>query len=423
MVRRSILIVGTLLLMAFLLSACAGEPGPVGPVGPAGPAGPEGPQGPPGKEGPAGPQGEAAQAAAAEYVGSTTCGGCHKELYDTFLNSGHPWIMNKITDSSSPVYPYVKLDQPPEGYTWDDISYVIGGYNYKAYFMDQNGFIITDMPGAVVSDTTYLNQYNYANPLLGKDAGWVAFHAGEKELKSDCGACHTTGYNANGNQDSLPGIVGTWAEPGVQCEACHGPGSLHITNPMGIAMKIERDPEMCGECHHRGEVNQIEASEGFVHNNAQYNELFQSKHLTLGCTTCHNPHEGVVQLSEAGVATTRTVCENCHWQQATFQNNDMHKNMGFDCVECHMPRMAVAAWSDPAKFSGDIRSHLMAIDPYQIEQFETITDTNGIATQYSLSEIGLNFACRHCHGAGLGTPKTDEELINAAAGYHNRPAP
>ena len=76
-----------------------------------------------------------------------------------------------------------------------------------------------------------------------------------------------------------------------------------------------------------------------------------------------------------------------------------------------------------AKFSGDIRSHLMAIDPYQIEQFETITDTNGIATEYSLSEIGLNFACRHCHGAGLGTPKTDEELINAAVGYHNRPAP
>jgi hypothetical protein len=30
----------------------------------------------------------------------------------------------------------------------------------------------------------------------------------------------------------------------------------------------------------------------------------------------------------------------------------------------------------------------------------------------------LNFVCRHCHGAGLGNPKTDEELIQAATGYH-----
>ena len=123
--------------------------------------------------------------------------------------------------------------------------------------------------------------------------------------------------------------------------------AVYTSQSMGISMKVGRDPEMCGECHHHGEVNRVEASEGFVHNNSQYNEMFQSKHLTLSRTACHNPHEGVVQLSEAGVATTWTECENCHWQQAAFQNNATHKNMGFDCVECHMPRMAVAAWSHP----------------------------------------------------------------------------
>ena len=88
-----------------------------------------------------------------------------------------------------------------------------------------------------------------------------------------------------------------------------------------------------------------------------------------------------------------------------------------------MPRIVKTAWGDAEKFTGDIRTHMMAIDPYQIEQFETITDTLGTASQISLSEIGLNFACRHCHGAGLGSPKTDEELMNAAAGYHDRPTP
>jgi hypothetical protein len=88
-----------------------------------------------------------------------------------------------------------------------------------------------------------------------------------------------------------------------------------------------------------------------------------------------------------------------------------------------MPRLIKSAWADAEKFTGDIRTHRMAIDPTQIEQTVTITDTQGTASQTILAQIGLNFACRHCHGAGIGSPKTDEELIEAATGYHDRPAP
>jgi predicted methyltransferase len=78
--------------------------------------------------------------------------------------------------------------------------------------------------------------------------------------------------------------------------------------------------------------------------------------------------------------------------------------------------MVVSAWGDPDTYTGDIRTHLMSIDPYQIEQF------NEDGTQ-ALSQIGLNFACRHCHGSGIGSEKTDEELIQAAVDYHARPTP
>jgi hypothetical protein len=37
-------------------------------------------------------------------------------------------------------------------------------------------------------------------------------------------------------------------------------------------------------------------------------------------------------------------------------------------------------------------------------------------------QIGLNFACRHCHNGIAGSEKTDQELVNAAYGYHDRPA-
>ena len=237
--NRSVWVIGIILVSAVLLAACAGAEGPIGPVGPAGPAGPEGPQGPNGPAGPAGPAGVAGPVAA-DYVGSATCGGCHPDTYDVFMKSGHPWQLSPIVDGQPPEYPFSELTQPPDGYSWDDISYVVGGYNLKARFLNKEGYIITDAPGAS-GDSSYLNQYNFANQLLGKSAGFVSFHAGEENLPYDCGSCHTTGYSPQGNQDDLPGIVGTWAAPGVQCEECHGPGSLHIQNPQVVAMRIDRD--------------------------------------------------------------------------------------------------------------------------------------------------------------------------------------
>jgi hypothetical protein len=58
----------------------------------------------------------------------------------------------------------------------------------------------------------------------------------------------------------------------------------------------------------------------------------------------------------------------------------------------------------------------MAIDPDQIGQF---TEDGS----QSLSELGLDFACRHCHNEnGMASPKSDAELQEAARGIHDEPA-
>lgn len=414
---RKWLIFTILLVSTLLLAACAGAAGPAGPAGPPGPAGPEGPQGPPGPAGavgPAGPAGEGAAGGAvgAEYVGTETCGACHTEIKDVFMMSGHPWKLNPVIDGQPPDYPFTDLPELPEGYTWDDILYVIGGYNWKARFVNQEGYIITNPPGET-GDTEYLNQYNFANPVVGNEAGWVTYHSGEENKPYNCGSCHTTGYNPEGNQDGLPGLVGTWTEPGIRCEECHGPGSLHAQNPRGVAMQIDRSPELCGECHIRGAVESVNASGGFIQHHEQYEELFQSKHITIGCVTCHDPHTGVIQLREAGEPTTRTACENCHFQQAEYQDSDVHPAVA-QCIDCHMPRISKSAVGNADMFTGDLRTHLMAIDPLQVGQF---TEDGS----ESLSQISLDFACRHCHvEGGTATPKTDQELIDKAVGYHDR---
>ena len=217
--NRFFWIFGALVLILVLsLSACAGPEGPQGVPGPAGPAGPEGPQGPIGPAGPAGPEGpqgapgeagEVAAQAGAEYAGAQVCAGCHSDIAEVFNLSGHPYKLNQVVNSQGPEYPFTEVTELPEGYSWEDILYVIGGYNWKYRFVGLDGYIITNPKDGV--DPEFLNQYNFPNPVTGSEGGWVTYHSGEENVPYDCGACHTTGYNPTAVNE-LPGIVGTWAE-------------------------------------------------------------------------------------------------------------------------------------------------------------------------------------------------------------------
>lgn len=70
----------------------------------------------------------------------------------------------------------------------------------------------------------------------------------DKQFNLDCVGCHVTGYDKPG------GSTVTYVEglSGVQCEVCHGPGSLHIADPAD-AERIAQAParSLCaGACHH-----------------------------------------------------------------------------------------------------------------------------------------------------------------------------
>ena len=326
------------------------------------------------------------------------------------MMSGHPWKLTKVVDGKSPQFPFTAIEALPQGYTWDDILYVIGGYNWKARFVNKEGYIITDEPGKT-GNGEYLNQWNFTNDIVGKQAGWVKYNSGKEKLPYNCGSCHTTGYSPQGNQDGLPGLVGTWKQEGIRCEECHGFGSLHVQDPQGAPMDVERDAELCGKCHRRDNVENVNTKGGFIEHHEQYEEMYQSKHITINCVICHDPHSGVVQLRQAELQATRTTCANCHTKQTQVQNNEKHVVMNLACIECHMPRIVKTAWGDVEKFTGDIRTHLMAIDPKSTVTFDA--DGNLVNSQ-----IGLDWACKHCHVPGSGMEKSDEDLLKGAAGYH-----
>jgi hypothetical protein len=81
--------------------------------------------------------------------------------------------------------------------------------------------------------------------------------ASGKDMKDRaCVQCHTTGFGQPG------GFVSAEKTPklkGVGCEACHGPGSIHVQVMMMAAMNDENPKD-------------------------------KKISKNLGCSTCHNPH-------------------------------------------------------------------------------------------------------------------------------------
>ncbi|MDH3943452.1 MAG: cytochrome c family protein [Anaerolineae bacterium] len=392
---------------ALFITACLGGAGPEGPVGPAGPPGPPGPAGPPGDDATLG-QG---------YIGSEKCGVCHEGEYAAFTLSGHPYKLTRITAGEAPSFPYDSetggVLELPEGYGWEDISYVIGGYGWKARFINQEGYIITDLPGESGNDD-YLNQYNFANDDVGNDEGWVGYHAGEENLPYDCGGCHTTGYRPEGHQNDMPGIIGTWELEGIQCEACHGPGSQHSEDPHAVSMPVEYASQLCGECHVRGNPAEMDASGGFEKHHQQYEDLFNSRHFAVSCVTCHDPHASAIYEDEEinpemGIIQT---CESCHWEY-TARKVSKHSAGIVACTACHMPPMAKSAVGNIDIYTGDVHSH----------QFSINTDPN--APQFSedgsfvMPYITLQYACMWCHNGEVYSEKDIDTLVSFAEGYHN----
>ena len=403
MYRTSSFSTSLLMIVCFFLSGCTGSQGAQGPLGPAGPPGPLGPIGPAGQD----------ATASQTFIGSAECGACHEDIYASFNLSGHSHALTKIDNGDSPELPYTdannQLPEPPEGQTWNDLAYMVGGYGWKALFIAKDGYIVT-------GDDSAATQYNFANEAVGATADWVPYHPGE-QIPFDCGICHTTGYAPQGHEDNLDGINGTWALPGIQCERCHGPGSRHAEDPQGVRMVVERASQLCGECHVHDNPALIDANDGFEKHQLQFEDLYNSKHFALDCIDCHDPHASAIFADETvnpnqGI---RQVCETCHWQNEAVQNN--RKHLGVDCIDCHMPPMAKSAQGNLDLFIADVRSHQFAIN------------TDPKAAQFSddglfvMPYLTLAYACGHCHNDRDASMLDLETLAGVAEGYHTKPTP
>jgi hypothetical protein len=317
-------------------------------------------------------------ALSAQYEGAEYCYDCHDQQYYQWLTSGHRLILMRGEDARN------RQLTLPDGLTWDDVRFVVGGNKTRALYLDIEGYLYTPASGA--------NQYNL---LTGE---WTDYHKGETRLY-DCGSCHTTGYQPAGFPPNLPGISGTFALPGVQCEHCHGPG-----NAMDEG---DTDAAFCGECHNHGPSNAISASAGFIRSEGQYNEFRAGPHAALskGCVSCHDPH----QSAKFGISAE---CSQCHSSEANAYAGTLMAKVGVECEDCHMPPATLSA-QPLGPHEGDMSTHIFYIDTDPAANMFTQNGSN-VVLSGGKAAVTLDFACQRCHqGASLG------ELARFARDFHD----
>ncbi len=213
---------------------------------------------------------------------------------------------------------------------------------------------------------------------------------------SACNLCH-------------PAVYTEWEKtlhnPFVGCEVCHGPGSEHVLTQSPQFIKIDTSSKQCGLCHKRNDGTIIEAKDGFIKNQQQYNEFTATKHGNIvECVTCHNPHFSVSIESKKAIKTT---CRECH----TTQNIDLLME-NVDCIQCHMPFAVYKTNSIGLGLyrKGDQRTHVVRIktEANPEEMFTAVGDA--LRRDGKGAFITDNFSCLGCHN-GIDARLHDFESV------------
>lgn len=121
-------------------------------------------------------------------------------------------------------------------------------------FMGITGLVIAqDAPAPAAA--TYLGEAKCKMCHSKQHATWMKMDhskalsalSAEEQKKPECVKCHVTGY---GEATGFESVEKTPNLANVQCEACHGAGSLHMKAPMADKKKTINGKGIdCRECH------------------------------------------------------------------------------------------------------------------------------------------------------------------------------
>lgn len=327
----------------------------------------------------------------ARYVGINTCKLCHQDIYNSFIKTGmgksfdvatkeksvadfsHPVIYDKEKDffysaswkNDSLYFTEFRLKGRDTLFKRvEQVNYIVGsGQHTNSHIQSVNGYL-NQMPM-----TYYAQKKKWDLPPGFEEGHNTRF---SRKIGLECMSCHNSYPNyVLGSENKYNGV-----QEGINCERCHGPGSIHvaqrqtgskidtskyidysIVNP--AKLPIDRQFDICQRCHLQGNAvlkegksffdfkpgmklndfmtvflpkyenaddefimashaDRLKQSQCFI---KSYESVTSSASVTgalkpykeaLTCVTCHNPH---VSVRETNKEVFNEACKNCHGQE------------------------------------------------------------------------------------------------------------
>ncbi len=332
----------------------------------------------------------------AKYVGINTCKLCHQDIYNTYIKTGmgksfdvasktksvgdykHAAIYDKIGDY------YYKSYWEKENLQFleyrlngkdtihkriETVDYIIGsGQHTNSHIQSVNGYL-NQMPM-----TFYSQKQKWDLPPGFEDGHNTRF---TRKIGLECMSCHNNYPEfVLGSENKFTAVP-----EGINCERCHGPGSIHvaerqtgtkidtskyidysIVNPAKLSIDAQFD--ICQRCHLQGNTilkegksfydfkpgmklsnymtvflpkyknaddefimashaDRLKQSQCFI-KSIEKSTLNKTKTLkpykdAMTCVTCHNPH---VSVKETNTNVFNDACNKCH-----FEGTEMTKRI------------------------------------------------------------------------------------------------
>lgn len=336
-----------------------------------------------------------------KYVGMSTCRQCHSDIHSTFMHTGMGQSFASASRQKSvadfnahkPIfdqrfnyyyYPYWAGDSlyvrefRMEGRDTihkleQRIDYIIGsGQHTNSHLFSENGYLYQ------APFTWYAQKRKWDLPP-GFDEGAVTRFS--RMISLECMSCHNAYPDfVAGSENRFRSIL-----QGIDCERCHGPGSLHvqekqagkiidtskytdytIVNPKKLPLDLQM--EICQRCHLQGNavlkpgksffdfkpgMRLREVFDVFMPKyegddrrfimashveRLKMSPCYQHSNDALNCISCHNPH---ISVKVTGTEVFNNTCKNCHGQTVNSmctESEHKRKEKSDNCVQCHMPK-------------------------------------------------------------------------------------
>lgn len=300
----------------------------------------------------------------ATYVGIQACKGCHSDKHATFIETGMGMSFHKAERQYSkadfsgikPVYDK-KLDLYYYPY-WENNSLYIQEFRLQGRDTIHNRREkITHIVGSGQHTNSHFwtdGEHLYQAPLTfytqkgiwDLPPGYEEFNTRfNRKIDIECMSCHT------GMPKTKEGSVNVFETLplGIDCERCHGPGSLHvkdksnglivdtrkqtdwsIVNPKRLPWKLQVD--ICQRCHLQGN-NVLKPGKKFT-------DFRPGMHLDSVFTVYMPSYQGNTSFVMAGHAE-RFQMSACFKGSNKGNLNQYNANINFTCINCHNPHVSV----------------------------------------------------------------------------------